>query len=292
MSSQRELWHSQNFIRRAELVEELLALTDIGSHDLVVEIGPGRGVITRELVKRAGRVIAVEQDSGFAEELSRLDAQASFELAICDFMEWQLPQEKYKVFSNIPFNYTADIVNKLTSAENLPTDMYLVMQEDAALRFAGMPYQKNSLISTLIKLDFSVKILRKLDQENFEPRPNVNVVFVHFDRHATSQMPMALIPEDERQIFRDFVVYGYTQWSPTVLEAFTRIFTERQRAIIAKSQKLEGLKPTDLTFDQWIGLYKSFRTYVSEGKKQRVRGSEKQLRSQQEKISRSHRTRQ
>lgn len=56
MSSQRQLKHSQNFIRRPELVRELLELTNIGLHDLVIEIGPGKGVITRELVKKLGEL--------------------------------------------------------------------------------------------------------------------------------------------------------------------------------------------------------------------------------------------
>lgn len=291
MSSQRELSHSQNFIRQPELVRDLLELTSIGENDLVVEIGPGKGIISRELIKRAGRVKAIERDPQFAEELSLLKTQGDFQLVIDDFLEWQLPGEGYKVFSNIPFNYTADIVNKLTSSGNLPTDIYLIMQKGAAYRFAGAPYHNNSLTSILLGLDFSVRILREINRQQFEPVPSVDVVFVHFDRHDESQPPRSLIPKEERQIFRDFVVYGYSQWAPTILDAFHKVFTKRQRSIIANAQKLEGLKPSELMLDQWIGLYKSFRTYVSSDKKERVRGSEKNLRVQQEKVDKSHRTR-
>jgi 23S rRNA (adenine-N6)-dimethyltransferase len=291
MSFQRDLRHSQNFIRRPELVKELLKLTEISPNDLVVEIGPGKGVITRELLKRVGRIIAIERDSKFSEELSLLNNLGNLQLVIDDFLEWQLPQNKYKVFSNIPFNYTADIVNKLTSSDNLPTDIYLIMQEAAAHRFAGVPYNENSLISILIGVNFSVQILREIDRESFEPKPNVNVVFVHFDRYARSQIPRSLIPDDEQQLFRDFVVYGYTQWEPTVLSAFSKVFTQRQQSIIAKSQKIEGLKPTDLTIDQWIGLFKTFRKYVSENKKHRVRGSEEHLTKQKKRLHKQHRTR-
>lgn len=206
MSAQRELQYSQNFIRRSRLVKELLELTEIGPDDLVVEIGPGKGMITRELLKRAGRVVAVERDPEFSEELSSLEEQRHFQLVIGDFLDWQLPREKYKVFSNIPFNYTADIVKKLTTADNLPTDIYLIMQKAAAYKFAGMPYHKNSLASILISIDFSVQMLREIDRESFKPKPSVDVVFVHFDRYARSQTPRSLIPEDERELFRDFVV--------------------------------------------------------------------------------------
>lgn len=286
MSSQRELSHSQNFIRKSELVNDLLGITNINSEDLVIEIGPGKGIITRELVKRANHVISVERDPRFIADLSLHNSQDNLQVVNSDFLEWQLPSGKYKVFSNIPFNYTADIINKLTSAANLPTDIYLIMQEAAAFRFAGQPYQDNSLASTLIGIDFTVEVLRKISRESFEPRPNVQIVFVHFAKHQTPR-----ILSEERQLFRDFVVYGYTKWTPSVLESFKEVFTNRQRSIIAKSQKLIGVKPTELTIDQWIGLYKTFRQYVSEDKKDLVHGGEERLKQKQSKLEKSYRTR-
>ncbi len=112
MSSQSMLVHSQNFIRRPELVRELLELAQIGPNDLVIEIGPGKGMITRELLKRAKHVIAVERDPKFTEELSLLTTQSNFQLIISDFLEWRLPQGQVQsFFSNISITtFTADIV--------------------------------------------------------------------------------------------------------------------------------------------------------------------------------------
>ncbi len=287
MSQQRRLEHSQNFIRNSNLVKDLLELTQIDHTDLVIEIGPGKGVITKELLKCAGRVIAIERDPQFSENLLLLKKEGDFQLVISDFLKWQLPHNKFKVFSNIPFNYTADIVNKLVnSPESLPTDIYLIMQEAAAYRFIGVPYEQNSLISTLVAIDYTVNILRKISRDNFDPKPNVTISFVHFSKRVKS-----LIPENEKQFFRDFVVFGYTKWAPTVLDSFNKVFTKRQRLIIAKSQKLNGLKPTDLSIEQWIELYKSFSQYVDEGKKNLVYGSEKRLKKQQNNLEKSYRTR-
>lgn len=286
MSSQRQLKHSQNFIRRPELVRELLELTNIGLHDLVIEIGPGKGIITRELVKKAGRVIAIERDPVLAKELSLLNTQGDFQLVVKDFLEWQLPEEPYKVFSNIPFNYTADIVSKLTNSDALPTDIYLIMQKAAAHRFAGMPHKKNTLVSTLIGIDFSVRILHKIDRDSFVPKPGVDIVFVHFSKHVNE-----LIPDKQRLLLRDFIVYGYTQWALTVLEAFKKVFSRRQRQIISKSLNVEDLKPSDLTIEQWLELFNTFCKYTSEDKKRVVQGSEGRLSKQQTKLSKNHRTR-
>lgn len=102
MSTERKIEHSQNFIRHPKLVSQLLELTNISTTDLVIEIGPGKGMITQELAKTAGRVIAIERDRRFSEGLSEINGLSNFQLVIGDFMQWQLPREDYKVFSNIP----------------------------------------------------------------------------------------------------------------------------------------------------------------------------------------------
>lgn len=286
MFSERAIEHSQNFIRHPQLVRQLLELSNVSSADLVVEIGPGTGIITRELVKTAGRVIAIERDRRFSERLTEIDGSGNFQLVIDDFMNWQLPREDYKVFSNIPFNYTSDIVSKLTTSDRKPTDTYLIMQESAAHRFMGMPYEKNSQISTILSIEFSIEIIRRIDRNSFEPRPNVNIVFVHFTRRA-----IPLISKASLQDFRDFVVYGFNQWSPTIIDAFRKIFTYKQRAIIIRNLNLKGLKPSDLNTEQWIKLYYSFSEHVDENRQNLVRGSEKRLRKNQSELIKQHRTR-
>lgn len=286
MFSERAIEHSQNFIRHPQLVRQLLGLSNISSADLVVEIGPGTGMITRELVKTAGRVIAIERDRRFSERLLEINGSGNFQLLIEDFMNWQLPREDYKVFSNIPFNYTSDIVSKLTISDRKPTDIYLIMQESAAHRFIGIPYEKNSQISIMLSIEFSIEIIRRIDRNFFEPHPNVNIVFAHFMRRTIPLMSITSL-----QDFRDFVVYGYNQWSPTIIDAFRKIFTHRQRAIIVKSMNLTGLKPSDLNTEQWIKLYHSYSEYVDENRKNLVRGSEKRLRKNESELIKQHRTR-
>jgi 23S rRNA (adenine-N6)-dimethyltransferase len=284
--NQRKIEHSQNFIRHPKLVRQLLELSNINPTDLVIEIGPGKGMITRELVKTAGRVIAIERDRRFSEELSEINNGGNFQLVIDDFMKWQLPREDYKVFSNIPFNYTSDIVSKLTTSDRKPTDIYLLMQESAAHRFIGMPHEKNSQISILLSIEFSIEVIQKINRDYFKPRPNVSIVFVHLAKRTTP-----LLPKTNLQDFRDFVVYGYNQWSPTIIDAFREVFTNRQRIIITRSMNLAGLKPSDITTEQWIELYNAYSKFVGEDKKNLVRRSEKRLKRNQSKLTKQYRTR-
>lgn len=285
MSSQRKLSHSQNFIKSSELIENLLELTSISAEDLVVEIGPGKGVITSVLLQRARKVIAIEKDPKLANTVRPLLVKGNLELVVADFLTWELPNKDYKIFSNIPFNLTADIVNKLTFSTNLPLDAYLIMQEAAAHRFVGKPFEKNSQISVLIGVNFDVSILREVDRTNFKPRPKVNIAFTHFEQRTNP-----LIAKENQQEFRDFVVYGFNQWKPTVLEAFDSVFSRKQQSIISRQLGLRGLKPSDLEITQWVQLYETFQNHVNNERKQQVRGSERRLKQEQSTLTKRHRT--
>jgi len=120
--------HSQNFLRSPRLVDRLLDHSGIGSDDLVIEIGPGHGVITERLAARCRQVLAVGQDPVLVEELRGQFADTSnVALFAGDFLSFPLPLTAYKVFANIPFNITAAIVGKLNSGTSPPSDTYLAV---------------------------------------------------------------------------------------------------------------------------------------------------------------------
>lgn len=283
----RELWQSQNFLRRPEFVASLVGKTDIDHSDFVIEIGPGKGIITQQLASRAGRIIAVEIDERLATNLrTSFQGSPNIEIIEANFLRWQLPREPYKVFSNIPFNMTADIVRKLTEDRNPPQVAYLIMQDKAAFRFTGKPKAKDSQTSILLKPWFEVEIVANIDRREFTPVPKINAVLAEFRKRE-----QPLVEPQSRQWFRDFVVYGYNQWQPTVLDAFKDVFSPKQRSILAREMRIERAKPSDLTFDQWLKLFEIFSVYVPSNKKEVVKGAEERLERQQKSLRKWHRTR-
>jgi 23S rRNA (adenine-N6)-dimethyltransferase len=129
---QPKLSHSQNFLRDPKLVEKLVQNSSL-KNDVVIEIGSGKGIITDMLSKHSKRVLAVEADKNLHAELGEKFASfPNVEIYQQNFLEFPLPKYEYKVFSNIPFNITADIVRKLFDSENSPVDSYLIMQNTRA----------------------------------------------------------------------------------------------------------------------------------------------------------------
>ena len=264
----------------------MVGKVNITTEDVVVEIGSGKGIITLELAKKARKVIAVEVDKQlYSELIEKLRGLDNVELINADFMTWALPRQPYKVFANIPFNMTAEIVGKLIGDEHSPELTYLIMQEKATERFVGQPVAKDTQISILLKNEFEAEIIAKISRREFMPKPMVDAVLLMLRKRDKP-----LIEIRDRQIWRDFVVYGYNQWKPTVLEAFVKIFSHEQR------QKLEQVvgrktKPREVRVEQWVALFEYFKENVADDKKVLVAGAERKLKMRQDKLQKIHRTR-
>jgi 23S rRNA (adenine-N6)-dimethyltransferase len=273
-------------LKNPRFVSSLLNKTDIDSKDTVVEIGAGTGVITGQLLDKVKKVIAIEYDKDLVDELYRsFSKYSNLEIVKTDFLTWKLPSYPYKVFSNIPFNITADIITKLLESENSPESTYLIMQDKAAERFIGEPVGDNSQASILLKPFFNMGIVTKINRDQFEPRPNVNTVLAKFIK---KEYP--LIKYENWQEYRDFVIYGYNQWKPTILEAFGEVFSYKQSKIIKRNFGVGGMKPSELNIEQWVKMFETYKQYVPEFKKEKVRGAEKRLKRQQKSLEKRHRT--
>lgn len=287
VTDRRNLSHSQNFLRDSRFVADLLDRTDIGRDDLVVEIGPGTGVITRELSTRSGQVLAVEVDALLASRLrERFANTTNITVVEADFLAWELPAGTYKVFANIPFNMTADIVGKLLESDRSPSMAYLIMQDTAAERFIGGPMAKNTQVSILLQPWFEMVIVERISRRQFVPTPRVDAVLAAFKKRERPLVEFA-----RRQAFRDFVVYGYNQWQPTILDAFRKVFSGQQRAIIERELRISASKPSDLVLGQWLSLFEVFILHVPDHRKALVQGADRRLREQQSRLSKLHRTR-
>ncbi len=283
----RELSHSQIFLKSSEYVKSLINKTDLKAGDLVVEIGSGKGIITKLLAEKGCRVIGIELDGRlFTSLLKQFEASVNVEIVKTDFLKWSLPSKPYKVFSNIPFNMTTDIVTKLLDSSNPPKVAYVILQDKAAERFIGDPIAKDTQMSILLKPYFEMAIVSKIDRKQFTPTPKIDAVLTMFKRRQTQ-----LIETQSSQLFRDFVIYAYNQWKPTVLDALEKIFSQKQRSILEKSAGVHGAKPRDIIIDQWLTLFESFLKYVPEDKKDLVRGAESRLKNQQRALQKRHRTR-
>jgi len=203
----RRLHHSQNFLRDPELVKKLLRKSSIGKKDTVFEIGPGKGIITRELIRVAGYVISLELDDKLYGYLKK-DLQDTYnsELIHGNILNYKLPNYPYKVFANIPFSITADIIRKLTSDRNFH-EGYLIVQKEFAQKVIGIPYDtKNQMMSVLLKPWFDVSVFYEFTRNDFYPRPNIDTTMIRINR---VRYPM--VSGQNKRLYENFVLYTFNK---------------------------------------------------------------------------------
>jgi 23S rRNA (adenine-N6)-dimethyltransferase len=255
---QRRRLYSQNFLRSPKLIAKLIRLSSIGKKDTVIEIGPGKGIITTQLLKSATKVIAVELDSKLHLHLQNtFKNEAKLNILNADFLQIDPPKYNYKVFSNIPFSITADIIRKLTS-DKFMTEAYLIVQKEAAMKFMGMPFDKrNQMMSTLLKPWFKINVIWKFKRSNFAPIPSVAVVMIKIKRKKIPD-----VPTDQKVLYEHFVIFEYNRH-----------------------------KVSRLGYKLFLDKFNHFAKNVSDHKKKKIVQLAREIRSKQASVQKIHRTR-
>lgn len=247
----KHLSDSQNFITSRKLIHRIIGLSGIGAGDTVLEIGTGKGHLTEALCEKAGSVCSVEIDRRLYESArDRLAQYSNLNLIHGDFLKYNLPARGgYKVFSNIPYFITTQIVEKLTSASNLPDDIWLVMEKGAAKRFIGMP--KETEKSLLLKVNWNMKIVYYFRREDFHPVPSVDSVLVHFSKKK--------MPDLDRKEYREF--QKFVEHSLKYGVCGNRgLLTKRQVAVALKQAGLPHAHENGVTlYIQWLCLFRCFQ---------------------------------
>lgn len=239
---------SQNFLTSSKIINKLLRMTSICNDDYVIEIGAGKGHITRELAKTCQKVSAFEVDSKLFIQLQKsFENIKNVKLNHCDFLKASLPKSgSYKVFSNIPFSITSDVMRKLTSFSNPPQEAWLIMEKGAAKRFIGSQY--DTLASILIKPFFGTKIIYHFSRQDFHPAPSVDVVLVHISRKT-----MPDIPFEQHKSYCNFVEKSYKN-------GIHRQLSKRQITTALRVARLPHIKESGtILYIQWLCLFRCYR---------------------------------
>lgn len=284
---ERKIKDSQNFLHNKKLVRGLVANSNININDIVYEIGPGKGIITEQLLNVSKKVIAIELDNSLYQLIKQTLISEKLTLVNQDFMTVNLPDGNYKVFSNIPFNMTGEILTKLLTAANPPQDMYIIMQYEAMLKYAGTPYYKDSLKSLMFKPLYEIKPVYEFQPSDFKPKPNVSIVLVHFHKKEYCDIKKATMLE-----YWDFLSFIYTAPGLNFKQKTKKIFSYEQQKRLRKIMKLdEELNFSDWTYLQWVEMFNAYKKLVCQDKKKLVEGSYQKLLIEQLKLEKIHRNR-
>jgi 16S rRNA (adenine1518-N6/adenine1519-N6)-dimethyltransferase len=206
----------QHFLIDRDVLGRILSAAEIQPHDMVVEVGPGLGILTAELATRAQKVVAVEVDPNLAVALQRQLSDA-LEVTVlhADILQLDpaelVPAEKtagnpqaYKVVANLPYYLASPIIRHFLEASARPTILVVMLQKEVAESVVAGPGHM-SLVGIGVQLYGRPEIVDYVPARSFHPRPKVDSAIVRIDVYDSP----AIDPEDVGGFF-DVVRAGFS----------------------------------------------------------------------------------
>lgn len=281
-----EIKFSQNYIKDKSVASDTIRCMEINSNDLVLEIGPGKGILTEFIRQKALRVIGIEKDPKLFADLKLKFPQVTF--INQDFLDYHLPLEKYKLVGNIPFGITTNILKRALDSKNPPESISFIMQREAALRFLGEDYRgdKENIFSLRYKPWFKSEIVKVFERSDFTPIPKVEIVLLNITKRNVARLDSNL-----KSDYLDFISYCLSANARDVEHMLKKVFSNKQTQIVSERYVL-GLnsRPSELKFDQWLAIFETFMQHSSSDVKSKVKGAFQRydiLQAKQEKISKT-----
>lgn len=177
----------QNFLINKSIAEQIAESADLSSKDNVLEIGPGKGILTKYLTKYAKKVLAVEIDRGLAKELSG-KIRKEIKIIEGDVLKINLPKlvkennfENYKVVANLPYYITSKIIRLFLETKYPPSVMVLMVQKEVGERIIAKD-GKESILSISVKFYADPELSFEVPRENFDPAPEVDSAVIKITR--------------------------------------------------------------------------------------------------------------
>ena len=219
----------QNFLINPEVISDIIEFSGITKDDTVLEIGPGVGFVTEQLIKRAKKVIAVELDEEAIKELEKLNCD-NLEIIHKDILKTDLSElsdEKMKVVANIPYYITSPIIAHLLgeiddlhnkNREKI-TDIVLMVQEEVARRIVATeksPSKQYGLLTILSQFWADCSVLRTVGKHSFYPAPKVNSALVYLKIRENP-----LLDLNDYTYFRRIIKAAFSQRRKTLKNCLT-----------------------------------------------------------------------
>lgn len=235
----------QNFLKDKNIIEKIANSINPTKDDLIIEIGPGAGALTKELVKKESDVICFEIDTRLKDILEQINNN-KLTIIFKDFLVVNIndyiDQNKYKnlyFVGNLPYYITTAIINKIVKESN-PYEITIMVQKEVADRFNAKPGTKDyGSISVFLQYNFDIEKVCNVSKTCFEPVPKVDSSVIKFKRNKK------IIANDEEKFYK-LVKDSFTQKRKNLrnnlkgydLNKIERILQNHNKDLTARAEQL------------------------------------------------------
>ncbi len=245
---------SQIFLVNKNAAREMVEKMNLKEGEFVLEIGPGRGILTEILLQKKIKVIAVEIDRNLCKYLEGKILDLDFNLIEGDFLKIKTEDilkkfnlKKIKVISNVPYHITTPILEKLIEERKFFSEIYLTLQKEVVERIKAKPGTKEySSLTIFVNYYMDIEILIPLPSHFFYPKPKVNSLFFR------------MIPKEKLRLEKEK--------EEIFFKIVRRVFQERRKKLgkILKelglyekvSEEIKEKRPDQISLDEYIKILK------------------------------------
>jgi 16S rRNA (adenine1518-N6/adenine1519-N6)-dimethyltransferase len=255
----------QNFLIDKKVATRIIETADLRPEDVVLEIGPGLGVLTQELAKKVKKVIAVEKDTnlvGVLNNESRTIGVKNVKVIQGDILKIPNSQlsipSSYKVIANLPFYLTAPAIRKFLETDTPPKLMVLIIQKEVAQRIYAKPPKMN-LLAVSVQFYAEPKIISYVSKKSFRPQPKIDAAIIKI-----IPCKSALLSASLRFCFFKIVRAGFSQPRKQLINNLSKKLKVDKMEVESWLWK-NNIQPIQraetLSIKDWLKLTKVFEFY-------------------------------
>jgi len=251
----------QNFLIDRNILDIIVRAADISAADHVLEVGPGLGVVTEQLLDRAGRVTAVEKDRRLFSYLSgKFHDVKNVEFINADMLDVAIDglTGVGKLVSNLPYSVGSRIIVNMIMADHSPERMVVTVQLEVAQRIAAKPNGREyGVLSVWAQSGYDVEIVKNVSPGCFWPKPEVTSAIVSFRKHNRFRMEPV-----QRKLFFALTKEAFTHRRKQLASRLVRMpgivdVDQKEVAIILEQIGVDAMaRPENLGVDKWCELVK------------------------------------
>lgn len=242
---------SQNFLIDDNIKAKIIQTCNLSKDDNVLEIGPGKGVLTKELIRLAKSVVAVEKDVRLFQMLCQtLGEYLNLSLVNQDILKYRISQSNTKVIGNIPYNISSPLIEHLLEQRDKISVIYISLQKELADRIIAKPGGKDyGSFSLFVQYHTIPAIKFIIKKGSFKPRPKVDSAFVELLIRKT---PAVSVKDEE--LFFKIIRVAFGQRRKMISNTLKEIIGAEKICQIGISP---SIRPEDLSLEDFGRLSNS-----------------------------------
>lgn len=243
----------QNFLKDEFVLQKIADTIHPSASDLILEIGPGKGALTKYLFQKDCQYIAYEIDERLKSILKKYEDHIVWKDFLASDLQQDLKKYSYDhffVIANIPYYITTPIIEHLIHSNILVSEMVLLVQKEVADRFCADPHTRDyGYFTVYLNYYFEVSKIMEVSRNCFDPVPNVDSAVVHFIRKKSILL-------DEKKYFQ-FLKQCFSNKRKTLKNNLKGYDWAKIKNVLEKYHLLETVRAEELSSEMFIELYQN-----------------------------------